>query len=95
MLCNGVGILPVSLQRPHSCHVVDYMNIITALKGQCYLLFVLCVDFCNQWLLCGVLARGLPDHPECFLYVLLALPVVVLVDGLVVPGLALGVQGCV
>ena len=72
-----------------------YCAIITAEKGQCYLLFFLCVNFCNQWLLCGVLAVGLPDHPQCFFYVLLALPVVVLVDGLLVPGLALCVQGCV
>ena len=46
----------------------------------------------NQWLLCGVLAVGLPDHPQCLFHEVLTLPHAVALQRQAVQCLALVVQ---
>ena len=65
---DGVGRAPVSLCIAHSCHVVEYLSSILDTGRYCYLLFSVCKKIYNWWLLCGVVAAGVPAyHTQCFL----------------------------
>ena len=91
---DGVGIHPVSLEDPIVATYLIQRYYNRSRKGMLDQKKNLCKKNYNCRLLGGVLAVGLPDHPQCLFHEVLTLGLLVghpLAYGLVVHGQALGV----